>query len=185
MCFSFTKVSCSFFAELNWDLKSQTLRLVQFFIPVTWYKIKMWISVNSVVNTTPLYNMQKHRHSPLTNILMACYHAELKTNGGETRDRGRQTSWLPCRWVWRLWECCSAANQSITQTTSSLLTLQLPPTMEGWWDLMLQEMQTTIQSDMHAALKHIITSITSYNYNRNTNMCEKCRRETETTHSDR
>lgn len=27
--------------------------------------------------------------------------------------------------------------------------------MEGWWDLKQEEMQTRIQSDMHAALKHI------------------------------
>lgn len=138
------------------------------------------ISVNSeckgsVVNTTPLYNIHKHAHSPFTKILMAWYHAELKTNEEETRDRRRQTTRLPCRCVWRLWECCSTTDQPITQTTSSLLTLQLTPTMEGWWDLMLEEMQTTIQSDMHAALKHITTSITSFNYNRINNMCEECR----------
>lgn len=142
--------------------------------------IKMWISVNSecnaaVIYTTPLYNIHKETYSPSNKTSGACYVSELKTNEEETRDRRRQTSWLPCICVWRLWERCSTTNQPITQTTSNQLTLQLTLKMEGWRDLMLEERQTRIQSGVRAVLKHIITSITSFNYDRITNMCEECR----------
>ncbi len=116
--------------------------------------IELWIYA-SVLYTTPLYNKHtwKYTNSASNKALIARYDPELKTNEGRTRDGRRQTSWLPCRCVWRLWERRSATNQPITQTTSSLLTLQLTPTMEGRWDLLLEEKQIRKQSDMPAALK--------------------------------
>lgn len=56
----------------------------------------------SVLYTDPLYNIHKRTHSPSNKALIACYDPELKTNEGRTGERRRQTSWLPCRCVWRL-----------------------------------------------------------------------------------
>lgn len=99
----------------------------------------------SAPHAAPLYRIHKRPHSPSNKEPIACSDPELKTSEGRTRDSRRQTSWLPCRCVWRLWERRSATNQPITQTTSSLLTLQLTPTLEGRLDFLLEEKQTRKQ----------------------------------------